>query len=343
MVQIAIVGCGAITRTEHLPAVLRSPKTNLHALIDSNPRFAEELAATYGLQCRIATDLSAVIDQVEGVLIATPNDSHYAIARLALEQRKPVLIEKPMTTRYEDAMKLVALAEQMGSFIAVGYKTRYYPAVQLLKRLLDTPYLGRVNSFRFEAGSVNGWDPVSGYNIDRAKSGGGVLIVKGSHFLDRMLYWFGEPSTITYEDDSYGGIEANCRAEMTFDNPLGSFKGHLFLSKTFALSNILTIDCSEYIVALHETETDAVKLYPRNNPDLQLEVTNIGNGLRKREINYFQIQLEEFADRIVNPDRPLTVDGSFAACSVKLTERMYAHRRQLPEPWVSYIPVPSPQ
>ena len=343
MVQIAIVGCGAITRTEHLPAVLRSPKTNLHALVDSNPRVAEELAGSYGLGCKIATDLATVIDEVQGVLIATPNDSHYAIARGALERRKPVLIEKPMTTRYEDAMKLVTLAEDVGSFIVVGYKTRYYPAVQLLKRLLDTGYLGRVNSFRFEAGSVNGWDPVSGYNIDRAKSGGGVLIVKGSHFLDRMLYWFGEPSSISYEDDSYGGIEANCRAQMTFDNTLGTFKGHLFLSKTFALSNILTIDCSDYLVSLHETETDAVSLYPKNNPDLQLKVTNAGNSRQKKEINYFQIQLEEFADKIVNPERPLTVDGGFGARSVKLTERMYELRSQLPEPWVNYVPVPSPQ
>jgi predicted dehydrogenase len=341
MVQIAIVGCGAITRTEHLPAVLRSPKTNLYALVDSKQTIAEELASAYDLRCQISADLSAVIDDVQGVLIATPNDSHFEIAQLALNRGKPVLIEKPITTTYDDAMKLVALAEQKGSFIVVGYKTRYYPSVKLLKRLLATGYLGQVNSFRFEAGSVNGWDPVSGYNIDRKKSGGGVLIVKGSHFLDRMLYWFGEPISIHYEDDSFGGIEANCRAELSFENSLGHFQGHLFLSKTIGLSNILFIDCADYIVALPETETDIVTLYPKNNPDLQLKVSEAGFRPSKKEINYFQIQLEEFADKILDPQRALTVDGAFAAGSVKLTEEMYTSRGQLPEPWHNHVPAPS--
>ena len=50
-------------------------------------------------------------------------------------------------------------------------------------------------------------------------------MVSGTHVIDRMLDWFGQPSRITYADDSRGGVEANCKASLEFDNELGQFTG----------------------------------------------------------------------------------------------------------------------
>lgn len=334
-VKIAIVGCGLITRGIHLPAALRSSKIELVALVDSQIENAKALAEMYALKCTISDNLSKVIDKVDGVLIATPNHTHYPIAKVALEHGVPVLIEKPITTTYQDAIKLCELARNNNAFISVGYKTRYFPSVKLFKRLLDKAYFGKINNFHYEYGSRGGWAPVSGYNLDRKKSGGGVLVVSGTHFLDRMLYWFGEPKEIIFSDDSYGGVEANCKAEMIFENDPGQFTGTFFMSKTIKLANKFTFDSERYIGEIGESESEKITLFPKYDPGIKMELFPDTVNQHQKSTNYFQIQIEEFAGNIIQRG-DIAVDGWFAARSMKLIEEMYNNRLQLEEPWRIY-------
>jgi len=333
-VRIAIVGCGAITRSAHLPALLRSSEMELCALVDSNPEMAGDLAEEFGLRCTLASNVLDVVDEADGVVIATPNHTHYPLARSVLERKKPVFVEKPLTTTYAEAVRLLEVAEQNNAWIAVGYTSRQFPSVRLFRDLLTAGYFGTVRSFYFEAGSAGGWDPVSAYSLDRSRAGGGVLVVKGSHFLDRMLYWFGEPESIEFLDDSHGGIEANCKAKMTFRNELGVFWGSFFLSKTINLRNTLFVDCSKYSVILPESDMQGITLRPTEQPDLTLRVSRDAQSGHVGKDVYFQSQLEEFAGRIRNPGASVTVDGRFAARSVQLIDRLYAAKRELPEPWI---------
>lgn len=333
--KIVIVGCGQITKSTHLAAVLRSPKTQLFALVDSQIENAQALAKMYALNCIISDDLSKVIDSVDGVLIATGNHTHYSIAKVALEKGIPVLIEKPITTTYEDAIKLCDLARSNNTFISVGYRTRHFPSVILLKRLLDKGFFGKINRFHYECGGRGGWAPVSGYNLDRKKAGGGVLVVSGTHFLDRMLYWFGEPKKVIFRDDSYGGVEANCKAEMIFENDLGKFTGTFFMSKTIKLSNKFTLDSEHYKCELGESESEKITLFPKNDPSMKMEISPNTVNPHQNSTDYFQIQFDEFADNIIQKGE-ITVDGWFAARSIKLIEEMYNNRLQLDEPWILY-------
>ena len=332
MTKIAIVGCGKITTSYHLPAALVSPRVQLSALVDVNVENARALAEKYKIGCQVAQDLNEVISQVDGVLIATPNHTHFPLARIALAHGKPVLIEKPMTIAYSEAIALCELAENNKSFISVGFKTRYYPSVILLKRLLEEKKFGEIYGFHYEYGTKGGWSPVSGYNINPEMSGGGVLINGGTHFIDRMLYWFGEPAALTYEDDSYGGVEANCKAVFSFEG----FTGTLFVSKTVALKNGFFLDTQKYLCELGEAQSETITLYPKDNSDLKMELSleSSFQGEPPRHY-YFQKQLEEFANAI-ETGGPVTVSGRFAARSVKLIETMYKTRSQLAEPWRVY-------
>jgi predicted dehydrogenase len=332
--KIAIVGCGAITESAHLPAALRSSLIEVTALVDSNINNAAALARRYALHCPICKDLNEVVENVDGVIIATPNSTHFYLGEIALSRGVPVLIEKPLTTKYADSVRLCSMAEKNNTFISVGYVSRYYPSILLMKKLLQSKFFGEIRSFHYEFGSMGGWEPISGYNIHRSMAGGGTLVITGTHFLDRMLYWFGEPKEFTYEDDNYGGVEANCKARLLFENDLGKFSGTFFMSKTISLRNKFIIDCEKYVCELDEFQKQSLTLFPKENSSLKIELTSRETN-KHNDVDYFQVQLESFVKQIQNKGC-IKVDGWFGARSVKLIEEMYKKRSPLSESWSTH-------
>jgi predicted dehydrogenase len=330
-IRLAIIGAGAITRGAHLRAALRSPAFDVCALVDSRTETAAALARDFSLDLQVVSpSFEEVAGRADAVLIATPPASHVQLARAALERGLPVLVEKPFTINHADAVALCELAASRQIPIAVGYFARQHPSVSLLQHLLATEFLGRVISFDYEFGASGGWETSSGFNTNRAAAGGGVLIDTGTHFIDKMLYWFGVPDTFEYADDSFGGPEANCRATFQFHTGSGSYTGYLKLSKTIQYGNRLIVETDGYTCKLRDGQSRSVTVYPREHPELAFDVS--ARDLEAEEPDYFQRQLENFAAAIRGETTP-TVDGWAAAESVHLIEQMYASRRQLDEPW----------
>src|SRR5437868_15167926 len=90
---------------------------------------------------------------VDGVVIATPVRTHYQLAREALLHGKHVLVEKPLTANVAEAEELVALAEQQQRILMVGHTFEYNPAVNELRKLVQSGDLG--NIYCIEAERVN--------------------------------------------------------------------------------------------------------------------------------------------------------------------------------------------
>jgi predicted dehydrogenase len=81
---------------------------------------------------------------VDGVVIATPVPTHYALAKQALEAGKHVLVEKPPAMRAEEIDELVALAAERDLVLMPGHLLLYHPGVRKLKELIDGGELGEV-------------------------------------------------------------------------------------------------------------------------------------------------------------------------------------------------------
>lgn len=329
-VRLAFVGCGAITSQEHLPAALRSPRVAVAALVDARVENAMDLARMYGLNVRTTDKLSDVLDDVQGFVLATPNDTHYPLARQILERGKPVLIEKPITTRYDHALELCELAESRGTFISVGYRFRFFPSARLLKKLLTDGYFGRVLSFHCEMGSAGGWAPMSGYNMDRARSGGGVLVINGTHFLDLALFWFDDPVSCVYQDDNYGNVEANCKGVWSYDNPRGRFEGTFFFSKTIKLSNRFVIETERGRVEWSAADAERIRVFDPHQPGIKFELSAAKRS--GAAVDSFRDQIEEFCANAVGSGR-VTSDGRNGARSIRLIEEMYRGATRLDESW----------
>ena len=94
---------------------------------------------------------------LEAVVIATPAESHYEIARKSILAGKDTFVEKPLTLHCDEAEKLCSLAEDQGIILMVGHLLEFHPAITCLKKLIDEGELGRleyVYSNRLNLGKV---------------------------------------------------------------------------------------------------------------------------------------------------------------------------------------------
>jgi predicted dehydrogenase len=90
-----------------------------------------------------------------------------------------------------------------------------------------------VKSFEISEGGQFNWPAQSASFFQKSNSQGGVLADLGVHVLDLLIWWFGMPEKVGYEDDAMGGLEANCRLELEF---AGGVSGTVRLSRDTQLS-----------------------------------------------------------------------------------------------------------
>jgi predicted dehydrogenase len=334
--RLALVGAGMIARQCHLPAVLASGKADLVAVVDPDYHRAAELANAFGIRPKIAQQVLDVLGEIDGAVIATPNNTHAQIAITCLEAGVSTLIEKPLAATFAEGMSIVRVAESAadpnGTVAAVGYSTRFRQSTLLLKDLLNATYFGTVRRFVHQFGTRGGWTPMSSYNLSQEATGGGVLVVTGSHFLDRMLYFWGYPDEIEFWDDSKGGLEANCMARFRFTNSERPFEGTVLYSKTIALRGGLVIETDKGVVTVAETDDADIIFRPREAPEVEQVIQRRDKLANADNVPIFQRQLENFVDACRLRRLPL-VDCRQALASLKLIEDLYSGRKPIDTNW----------
>lgn len=333
--RLAIVGAGLITRSAHLPTALSLPEVEVIALVDPVVSRAEELAGEYGVKPLIATQVTEVIGKVDGAIIATPNQTHREVAVPLLEAGISTLIEKPLATTVEDGQAIIDAAQKGGAKIGIGHYQRFLDAPRLIKRLLDERYFGHVSRFCHQFGSSGGWPALSAYTLKREAIGGGVLVVTGTHFLDRMLHTWGMPDEVELLDDSLGGPEAHCEGHVRYvSGPFAPLEGLVRYSKCVALPAGLVLETERGTVILRDGDKDQIVLVPRDRHDLRLRISADPDGAFAPELNSGQRMLRDFVDAC-RDDRAPTVDGAQGLASMRLLRRFYDNRAPLTDDWTA--------
>ncbi len=129
------------------------------------------------------------------VIITSPNDSHFDLAKLALTMGKHVLLEKPMTSTSEQALALACLAHQQSLVLSVYHNRRWDGDFLTVQQLIKSSKLGKVKMFssqfdRFRPFVRDRWREQQGLAT-------GMLYDLGSHLIDQALCLFGAPHSIT--------------------------------------------------------------------------------------------------------------------------------------------------
>jgi predicted dehydrogenase len=329
-IRLGIIGCGAIAEDAHLPAALSLPDVDLTALSDTSAARLRQIQASLGLGDITCTDFHDTFSKVDAVILALPNTLHAPIGAEFLSRGIHVLCEKPLASSAAECEAVCRAAEKSRAVLAVGYVTRFHPSTELTRKLMRSGFLGKMQSFEYEFGTVGGWTTQSGYNLTRATAGGGVLVVSGSHFIDRMLYFFDSVKLIDYADDSYGGVEANCVARVRGVLQGQEVPGCITLSKTHRLSNRFRIAGEKGVMEVREGQSRSVTFFPSGS-NLQHEISPASSP-GQPDPDYFQLQLSNFLQAIRTGGRP-KVDGRQGSLSVDLMERCYQVATRLEEPW----------
>ena len=192
-IRVGIVGSGAISQIVHLPILSERKDVDVVAMSDADAHKAETLSRRLSVPLVMDTDDLIAFDELDAVVLCTPNNLHEELAIAALEAGKHVLVERPIAVTSAGAARVLDVAERTGRVLMVGLPHRYRPEVIALRSFVAGGELGDLYAVR------GSWlvRPVpssrSPWRSDRAIAGGGALIDLGIPGLDLCMWIVGFP------------------------------------------------------------------------------------------------------------------------------------------------------
>jgi nucleoside-diphosphate-sugar epimerase/predicted dehydrogenase len=327
-IALCIVGCGAHVEQAYLPILCAIPNCRVESLIDVNLVRCRMLAERYNIG-HYSQTIDNIPPTVNAAIVALPHYLHGPVSCELMKKRLHVLCEKPMATTTAEAENMVRCAEENNVHLLIGNIFRRYWTSERVKELIDWEQLGRVVSFQIEAGYVNNWPTTTGFFFDKKKSGGGVLIDIGAHVLDLLLWWLADyPTVINYEDDDFGGVEAECHLELRFR---GATTGSVKLSRLRNLEN-------KYSMIF---ERGSIFFEPYDSSQVCNAITLQQDGRKVllrpprplKYADYCRQQLESF----IGATRSEVASTAMAASiipSIRLMNDCYATATRLSVPWL---------
>jgi len=196
MIEVGLIGFGLAGRAFHAPVIRAVPGLRLAAILQ---RQGNEAAERYP-DVRIVRSMDELLAmrEVRVVVIATPNETHYSLAKRCLEAGRDVVVDKPFTVTLEEAKSLAQMAKEEGRLLTVYQNRRYDGDFQAIRQLVAEGTLGRI--VRFET-SYDRYRPQlrPGAWREAVRPGSGILFDIGPHLIDNALMLFGLPEAVIAE------------------------------------------------------------------------------------------------------------------------------------------------
>ncbi len=238
-IGVAVVGFGLAGRVFHAPFVDAVPGLDLLGIVERHG----DAAARAWPGVRVFRSVQEALDDaaVNLVVVGTPNETHFEIARAALRAGKHVVVDKPFAATGAEARELIDIASEKHLVLAPFHNRRWDGDFLTVRKLLQEKILGRVVTLeshfdRFRPVPRAGtWKEASG-------SANGMLMDLGPHLVDQGIALFGVPEWIEAEvrrdreggaiEDAfditlgYPGLRYLCRATMVAALPGPRFLVH---------------------------------------------------------------------------------------------------------------------
>ncbi len=191
--KAALVGYGFAGRIFHAPSLVVTPGLRLTKVVSSDR--AKVLADLPQVEVVPTFDEALADPEIELVVIATPNQSHFPLAQAALHAGKHVVVDKPFTITSREAAELIRLATEKERVLSVYQSRRWDGDFLTIKALLAAGLLGDIYSCeirydRFRPDVKVRWR-------EQDLPGSGILYDLGAHLIDQAVQLFGLPKALT--------------------------------------------------------------------------------------------------------------------------------------------------
>lgn len=329
MVNLGIVGCGYWG-----PNLVRNfnsiPDSEIVYCADFDEKRLQHIKSLYP-KTRTVRDYREIVDkkEIDAVIVATPIETHYKIAKDFLNAGKHVLIEKPITNSSEEAKELINLAEKNKRVLMVDHTFEYSAPVRKIKEIIDKGELGQI--FTIDMIRVN-----LGLFHEKAN----VIADLAPHDISMLLYYLGRmPLSVRAIGNSYirEGIEDDAHINLEFSDKVMA-NIHLSWLDPMKIRKTTIVGNKKMLVFDDISENEKIKIYDKG---VTIEKNNIPKqpyydtyeqwalSYRSGEVYSPKIENKEplnvmamdFIDCIKNNKKPLT-DGYSGLKVVKVLEAM---------------------
>jgi scyllo-inositol 2-dehydrogenase (NADP+) len=193
MIKVGLIGFGFAGRTFHAPFITAVPGLQLEAIVQRSGHDAAQLYPSV----RIFQSLEDLLanGKLELVVVATPNTSHFPIARKCLEHGCHVVIDKPFTVTTAEARELIEVAQSQRKILSVYQNRRWDGDFMTVRRLIQGGDLGRVVLFESHFDRFRP-EVRAGAWREKNDPGSGVLFDLSPHLLDQAITLFGVPEFV---------------------------------------------------------------------------------------------------------------------------------------------------
>ena len=227
-IKWGFIGCGEVTEKKSGPAFSLVPGSRVVAVMSRNKEKARSYAERHGIP-KWYTDPQELVDDpdVNAIYIATPPSTHATYAIMAMKADKPVYVEKPLASNYEDCARVNRIAEKTGVPCFVAYYRRYLPYFLKVKELLQNNAIGHVINVQIRFAV-----PPRDLDYNRTNlpwrvqpdiAGGGYFYDLAPHQIDMLQQFFGPIIEAKGYKDNRGGLyetEDTVSACFRFDSGL---------------------------------------------------------------------------------------------------------------------------
>lgn len=189
---MGLIGFGYVSKTFHVPLISATEGFRIAAVASSRP--AEVKAALPEVDVVQDPEALANRDDIDLVVVASPNDTHAPLAEFAMRAGRNVVVEKPFTVTSAEARRLTEISNETGMLLSVFQNRRWDSDFLTVKDAIENDLTGRVTEFesridRFRPDVRDRWRENPG-------PGAGLLYDLGPHLIDQTLLLFGIPDSI---------------------------------------------------------------------------------------------------------------------------------------------------
>ncbi len=319
MVGFAVVGLGM--GRNRARQVVDTPGAELKLVVDINEDLARKVGEEMG--CRWTAHLGEALgrDDTDVVMVMTPSGLHAEVGVRAAKAGKHVITTKPMDVTTAACDRLIAAADEAGILLGVDYQSRYvdnnFRIAEALRRgWLGRPVLGEIRFKWFR--SQEYFEHGNGWRGTWAMDGGGSLANQGSHLIDLLLWFMGEPVRVYAETAIVNHDIETEDVGLAILNFASGAKGTIVGTTSFPASAYFSAEVhgTEAGVIVDDALTGKIRVY---GAELEERLNQIENPIHN---------VVEDLVSAVEHGSPLRVGGREGRRTVELLEAVYSSARE---------------